>query len=104
MGANVWPCAFWPAPVEPAVRVTGRGPTNILLLQTERDPATPLSGALGMRAALGGRARMVTVDGGNHGAYDPSTPSCAVTAADRFLATGVLPARDLSCRPEPAGP
>ncbi|MFE2110546.1 alpha/beta hydrolase [Kitasatospora sp. NPDC059463] len=98
MGANVWPCAFWPAPVEPAVRVTDRGPANILLLQTERDPATPLVGALGMRAALGKRARMVTVDGGNHGAYDRSVPSCAVDAADRFLATGVLPARDLSCR------
>ncbi|MFE6867180.1 alpha/beta hydrolase [Kitasatospora sp. NPDC057692] len=101
MGANVWPCAFWPAPVEPAVRVTDRGPANILLLQTERDPATPLVGALGMRAALGKRARMVTVDGGNHGAYDRWTPSCAVTAADRFLSTGVLPARDLSCRPDP---
>ncbi|MER7701908.1 alpha/beta hydrolase [Kitasatospora sp. NPDC097605] len=101
MGANVWPCAFWPAPVEPAVRITDRGPRNILLLQTERDPATPLVGALGMRATLGERARMVTVDSGNHGAYDRWVPSCAVTAADRFLSTGVLPERDLSCRPSP---
>ncbi|WP_380284035.1 alpha/beta hydrolase [Kitasatospora purpeofusca] len=104
MGANIWPCAFWPAPLEPAVRVTDRGPANILLLQTTRDPATPLVGALGMRAALGRRARMVTVDGGNHGAYDRSVPSCAVTAADRFLSTGVLPERDLSCRPDAVPP
>ncbi|GAA1402158.1 alpha/beta hydrolase [Kitasatospora putterlickiae] len=104
MGANVWPCAFWPAPLEPAVRVTDRGPANVLLLQTTRDPATPLAGALGMRAALGKRARMVTVDGGNHGAYDPWTPSCAVTAADRFLATGALPERDLFCRPDATAP
>ncbi|MFD7734230.1 alpha/beta hydrolase [Kitasatospora phosalacinea] len=102
MGANIWPCAFWPAPAEPAVRVTDRGPAGILLLQTTRDPATPYAGALGMRAALGQRARMVTVEGGNHGAYDPATPSCAVRAADRFLATGALPAHDLSCRPDPA--
>ncbi|WP_051755159.1 alpha/beta hydrolase [Kitasatospora purpeofusca] len=101
MGANIWPCAFWPDPVEPAVRITDRGPANILLLQTERDPATPLTGALEMRATLGERARMVTVDGGNHGAYDRSTPSCAVAAADRFLATGTLPARDLGCAPDP---
>ncbi|MEV0190508.1 alpha/beta hydrolase [Kitasatospora purpeofusca] len=101
MGANIWPCAFWPDPVEPAVRITDRGPANILLLQTERDPATPLAGALEMRATLGKRARMVTVDGGNHGAYDRSTPSCAVTAADRFLTTGTLPARDLTCAPDP---
>ncbi|MGW4890982.1 alpha/beta hydrolase [Kitasatospora sp. NPDC004240] len=97
MGANVWPCAFWPEPLEPQVRVTDRGPANILLLQTTRDPATPYAGALEMRAALGGRARMVTVDGGNHGAYDPGAPSCAVTAADRFLTTGVLPRRDQFC-------
>ncbi|MFE1318247.1 alpha/beta hydrolase [Kitasatospora phosalacinea] len=106
MGANIWPCAFWPAPAEPAVRVTDRGPgreaANILLLQTTRDPATPYAGALEMRSALGRRAVMVTVEGGNHGAYDPATPSCAVTAADRFLATGALPAHDLSCRPDPA--
>ncbi|MBM7773278.1 pimeloyl-ACP methyl ester carboxylesterase [Actinokineospora baliensis] len=103
MGANIWPCAFWSAPVEPPVRVSDRGPANILLLQTRRDPATPYAGALGMRAALGGRARMVTVNTGNHGAYDPSTPSCAVTEAHRFLVTGVLPRRDLACEPDAPG-
>lgn len=101
MGANLWPCAFWPDPVEPPVRVTDRGPANILMVQTLRDPATPYAGALGMKRALGQRARMVTVDSGNHGAYDPVTPSCATREAHRFLATGVLPARDLFCAPDP---
>ncbi|GLZ42336.1 alpha/beta hydrolase [Actinokineospora sp. NBRC 105648] len=100
MGANIWPCAFWPEPLEPPVRVTDRGPTNVLLLQTLRDPGTPYVGALGQRRAFGDRARMVTVDGGNHGAYDPSTPSCAVTAAHRFLVSGALPAHDEFCRPD----
>ncbi|HEX6353273.1 alpha/beta hydrolase [Actinophytocola sp.] len=44
----------------------------------------------------------VTVDTGNHGAYDPSTPSCAVREVRRFLETGVLPARDMFCAPDPA--
>jgi pimeloyl-ACP methyl ester carboxylesterase len=102
MGTNIWPCAFWPDPVERPVKVTDRGPANILMIQTLRDPATPYRGALGMRQALGQRARMVTVDSGNHGAYDPSTPSCAVREAHRFLQTGILPARDQFCRPDPA--
>ncbi|MFI1379808.1 alpha/beta hydrolase [Embleya sp. NPDC020886] len=102
MGTNIWPCAFWPDPVEPAVRITDRGATDILLLQTTRDPATPYPGALSMRSALGKRARMITVDGGNHGAYDPEAPSCAVTRAHDFLSTGALPARDLFCFHDPA--
>ncbi|MGW6913446.1 alpha/beta hydrolase [Kitasatospora sp. NPDC054939] len=102
MGANLWPCAFWPEPVEPPVRITDRGPANILLVQTLRDPATPYSGALAMRGALGQRAQLVTVDSGNHGAYDPFTPSCATRETHRFLATGARPARGLSCRPDPA--
>jgi pimeloyl-ACP methyl ester carboxylesterase len=102
MGTNLWPCAFWRDPVEPPVKVTSKGPANILMIQTLRDPATPYLGALGMRKALGQRTRMVTVDTGNHGAYDPSTPSCAVREAHRFLRTGVLPARDLFCTPDPA--
>jgi hypothetical protein len=102
MGTNIWPCAFWRDPVEPPVKVTSTGPANILMVQTMRDPVTPYAGALGMRKALGQRARMVTVDTGNHGAYDPSTPSCAVREANRFLGTGVLPARDQFCAPDPA--
>ncbi|WP_092778602.1 alpha/beta hydrolase [Actinokineospora terrae] len=101
MGANIWPCAFWPEPLEPPTRVTPEGPTNVLLLQTRRDPATPYAGALGMRASLGPRARLITVDTGNHGAYDPTTPSCAITETHRFLATGTLPSHDLTCEPDP---
>nr|WP_042185280.1 alpha/beta hydrolase [Kibdelosporangium sp. MJ126-NF4]CEL16666.1 secreted hydrolase [Kibdelosporangium sp. MJ126-NF4]CTQ88982.1 secreted hydrolase [Kibdelosporangium sp. MJ126-NF4] len=101
-GTNIWPCAFWPDPVEPPVKVTGKGPANVLIVQTLRDPATPHVGALGMRSALGPRAKMVTVNTGNHGAYDPSTPSCAVRAVHNYLETGALPARDTYCEPDPA--
>ncbi len=104
VGANIHACAFWPDPVERPVRVTDRGPDNILMVQNVRDPVTAYDGALGMRRALGHRARLITVDAGNHGAYDPSTPSCAVTGANRYLVTGELPERDLFCEPDPVPP
>ncbi|WP_311922898.1 alpha/beta hydrolase [Microbispora sp. H10836] len=55
------------APDEAPVRVTAKGPSNVLLVQNLRDPATPYSGAPRMREALGSRARVVAVDSGGHG-------------------------------------
>ena len=41
------PCAFWPyQEAEPTTRITDHGPSNILLVQNERDPATPIEGAV----------------------------------------------------------
>src|SRR3954468_3865666 len=63
LGSNIWPCAFWQSrPTEPPVAITPDGPTNVLMLQNRRDPATPYAGALGLRAAFGDRARLVSVD------------------------------------------
>ena len=69
-GANVSPCAFWPAePVEPPAEITDEGPSNVLILQNLRDPATPLSGARELGEAFGDRARIVTADEGGHLTY-----------------------------------
>ncbi|MDH6711260.1 pimeloyl-ACP methyl ester carboxylesterase [Kitasatospora sp. MAA19] len=101
MPVNVMPCAFWPfAPAEPPVRVTGRGPANILLAQNLRDPATPYWGALKLRAALGDRARMVTVDSGGHDVYLANGNACGDAVVTDFLVTGRRPAEDVRC---PAG-
>ena len=63
--ANLLPCAFWPhRPVEAPVKVTDRGPRNVLILQNLRDPATPWISGRGLRQALGQRAAMVSVDQG----------------------------------------
>jgi pimeloyl-ACP methyl ester carboxylesterase len=101
MPDNIWPCAFWKRPVERTVRVDEDGPRNVLILQNERDPATSLASALGLRQVLGDRAAMVTLDHGNHMAYGLSPCVDAITHA--FLASGDLPARDRSC-PAPDGP
>ncbi|TXK39985.1 alpha/beta hydrolase [Nonomuraea sp. C10] len=101
--ANIRPCAFWPSgPIEAPVRVTDRGPSNVLMVQFLRDPGTPLAGARKMQRALGNRARMVTVDQGGHGVYLLGKNTCADTAVTTFLTTGKRPVRELACAAEPA--
>jgi pimeloyl-ACP methyl ester carboxylesterase len=102
MAANIWPCAFWPIERRtPPVHITDDGPRNVLLIQSLRDPSTPLHGALEMRAALGRRARMVLSDEGGHAiAYLYRRNDCASRAATAYLADGVL--RDTFCPREPA--
>jgi pimeloyl-ACP methyl ester carboxylesterase len=98
MPRNAMLCAAWPwAPKEPPVHVTDRGPSNILLVQNERDVATPVSGALKLRAALGRRAVMVTVDATGHDAYLDNGNACGDGLVSRFLATGERPTADTYC-------
>jgi pimeloyl-ACP methyl ester carboxylesterase len=96
--ANIYPCAFWPySPDEPATRISAHGPSNVLMVQNLRDPATPYSGALKMRGALGDRARLVTVDSGGHNAYLVNGNACGDRAVSAFLATGTRPGYDITC-------
>lgn len=96
--ANITPCAFWPSePVEPPVEIGDDGPSNILILQNRRDPATPLAGAREMKRALGDRARLVTVDQGGHLAYLVPGNTCADRVATRFLVSGQRPSDGRAC-------
>ncbi|MFD4246245.1 alpha/beta hydrolase [Streptomyces sp. NPDC058525] len=98
MPVNVLPCSFWKTgPVEPPTRITAEGPSNILMVQSRRDPATPYSGGLKMREALGGRARLVTVEQGGHGVYLGNGNACGDRTVTAFLTTGQRPAADTSC-------
>lgn len=98
MPVNITPCSFWKnEPVEKPTRITDDGPSNILMVQNRRDPATPYAGALNLRAALGDRARLVTVESGGHGAYLGTGNACGDRTVTAFLRTGQRPARDVSC-------
>ncbi|WP_158889157.1 alpha/beta hydrolase [Amycolatopsis anabasis] len=99
--ANISPCAFWPVdPIEPPVRIGGRGPSNVLIVQNLRDPITPLAGARSLRAAFGGRARLVTVDQGGHGVYLlVGQNRCGKDSVTNFLVHGTR--ADASCPAEP---
>jgi pimeloyl-ACP methyl ester carboxylesterase len=102
LGSNIWACAFWANPIEPPVPVTPLGPANgMLIVQNLRDPATPLPGALQMRAALGQRARMITVDQGGHAIYLLSPNSCANARVTDYLVAGTLPLSDTLCPADP---
>ncbi|MGA4801460.1 alpha/beta hydrolase [Streptomyces lavendulocolor] len=105
MPVNITPCSFWKhAPADRPTRISDRGPSNVLMIQNRRDPYTPHSGALRMRAALGDRARLVTVERGGHGAYLGSGDACGDAAVTGFLLTGARPAEDTVCpAPTPAG-
>ncbi|MEW2292621.1 alpha/beta hydrolase [Streptomyces sp. NPDC006743] len=99
MPRNAMLCAAWPYPPRQApVRITDRGPSDVLLVQNERDVATPLSGALKLRSALGRRAVMVTVNSTGHDAYLANGNACGDSTVSRFLATGRRPAADVYCR------
>jgi pimeloyl-ACP methyl ester carboxylesterase len=101
--AGIGPCAFWPDKrVEPPVRIGDRGPSNVLMVQNERDPGTPLAGAQELRRAFGKRATMVTADQGGHGVYPFGPNTCANDAVTAFLTTGQRPSQDLACAAEPS--
>ncbi|MEV6282711.1 alpha/beta hydrolase [Kribbella sp. NPDC051770] len=95
--ANIRACAYWPAPIEPKVRITDRGPSNVLMIHNLRDPATPLPLAARLRAAFGQRARLVTVDQGGHGAYVFAANKCGNATVTDFLVNGRRPATDKFC-------
>ncbi|MFE4663777.1 alpha/beta hydrolase [Streptomyces sp. NPDC056716] len=98
MPKNITPCTFWQNDQrEKPTRITSDGPSNILLIQNRRDPATPHFAASEMRRALGDRARMVTVERGGHGVYLGTGNACGDRAVTTFLTTGERPTGDVSC-------
>nr|WSX53850.1 alpha/beta hydrolase [Streptomyces sp. NBC_00974] len=99
--SNIKPCAFWQRPLEPATPMKTRA--DVLTVQNEWDPLTPLSSGQGLHKALRG-SRMVLARGGEgHGVYLSSPASCADTAINVYLSTGRLPAEDVTCENPPGG-
>ncbi|MFD3694873.1 alpha/beta hydrolase [Streptomyces sp. NPDC058646] len=98
--SNVMPCAFWQRPVEAATPMRTRA--NVLTVQNEWDSQTPLVSGQGLHRALKG-SRMVLVEGGEgHGVYLADPNSCANEHVNAYLATGRLPAGNVTCQNPPA--
>ena len=101
MASNIWPCAFWPFdPRDPVVDVGTQKGGKTLIVSSLFDPATPYDGAVAMRATLGSRSRLVSVEDGGHVLAFNGRNGCADAAASAFLAEGTLPARDVFCPAE----
>jgi len=96
--ANITPCAFWAfEPSEPPVPINDDGPENILVVQNERDPVTPLSGAKLIREKFDQRSTLVTADRSGHGVYVYGDSPCVDEIASDFLVDGTLPRKDVRC-------
>jgi pimeloyl-ACP methyl ester carboxylesterase len=89
MAANIWPCAFWHFdPRDPVTEIGRLDDGRVLIVQSIRDPATPLDGALALRARMGSRSRLVTTETGGHSLSFNDRNGCVDEAVGRFLATG----------------
>lgn len=102
--SNAWmnmPCAFWPYGAKQAPKVGGPGVPKILLFNAVGDPATPYAGALSMRRALNG-SKLVTVSGQtNHGQYLYENNACTMAYGTKYLMSGAMPAKDVTCLGNP---
>ncbi|GAA3879514.1 alpha/beta hydrolase [Saccharothrix violaceirubra] len=94
------PCAFWHRTPLKLRKPTGKGAPPILLVQSERDPATPIEGARRAHASLAGSRLVTVVDDGDHGVYG-SGNRCVDDIVESFVVDGVTPDRDLTCAATP---
>lgn len=104
--ANAWlnlPCASWPVEGGRAVDVgarPGSGLPPVLIVQSERDAATPYEGAVELHRRLPG-SRMITEAGrGSHGLIS-FWNECVTARVDRYLVSGAAGDRDVSCSGHP---
>lgn len=111
--ANAWlnlPCASWPVEGGRAVDVgahPGSGLPPVLIVQSERDAATPYDGAVELHRRLPG-SRMITEEGrGSHGLIS-FWNECVTARVDRYLVSGATGDQDVRCPghplPVPSGP
>ncbi|MFC0626057.1 alpha/beta hydrolase [Kribbella deserti] len=90
-------CAFWNH--EPQDRVADlQNAPQVLMLQSELDPATAYEGGLRTHRAISPHSRFVAVDDeGHHSLYFGVPASCIQDVGDSFLFNGELPNADVVC-------
>jgi fermentation-respiration switch protein FrsA (DUF1100 family) len=100
--ANAWmnlPCATWSTKQQTPLDVkTGKGLPPVLIVQSERDAATPYEGAVELHERFKG-SRLITEKGaGSHGVTGLVNP-CVNERVDTYLLTGKTDRRDVTCAP-----
>ncbi|MFI7311656.1 alpha/beta hydrolase [Streptomyces hygroscopicus] len=96
--SSVKPCAFWDRSAEPATVVNNK--VRSLVVQNEWDPQTPLPSGQALHTDLKGSKMLTVLGGEGHGVY-PSGNACTDGKVTDYLATGKLPAKDVTCRATP---
>ncbi|TQJ75305.1 alpha/beta hydrolase [Streptomyces sp. SLBN-31] len=93
------PCAYWDAPREKPTTI--RPDLPALLVNATGDPRTTYAGAEAVRR-MWPSSRLVTLRGADqHAVFGVYGSACADAAVDRYLATGRLPERDVTCQAPP---
>ncbi|WP_434587817.1 alpha/beta hydrolase [Streptomyces sp. A5-4] len=100
--ANAWmnlPCATWSSKQQTPLNVkSGKGLPPVLIVQSERDAATPYEGAVELHKRFKG-SRLITEEGaGSHGVTGIANP-CVNDRVDTYLLTGKTDRRDVTCAP-----
>ncbi|MFE5863975.1 alpha/beta hydrolase [Streptomyces virginiae] len=96
------PCAFWQRPLEPATPMKTRA--DVLTVQNEWEPMTPLATGQGLHRALKGSRMVLALGGEGHGVYLSDPTACADQPVNAYLSTGRLPAKDATCHNPPPTP
>ncbi|WP_078906477.1 alpha/beta hydrolase [Streptomyces sp. NRRL S-378] len=103
--SNAWmnlPCATWRSKQHTPVEVgAGRGLPPVLIVQSERDAATPYKGAVELHRRLAGSRLITEQNAGSHGVTSLTNP-CVNTRVDAYLLTGEVDAKDVTCAPHAA--
>ncbi|MDQ8706418.1 alpha/beta hydrolase [Streptomyces sp. LHD-70] len=103
--ANAWmnlPCATWGVKQQTPVEVkSGKGLPPVLIVQSERDAATPYEGAVELHKRLKGSRLITEKDAGSHGVTNAVNP-CINERVDSYLLSGKTDSRDVTCAPHAA--
>ncbi|MFD9360001.1 alpha/beta hydrolase [Streptomyces sp. NPDC060031] len=92
---NIGACAFWDRPREEPTRV--RRDVPALIVAATGDPRTTYKGSVALRSLLPS-SRLVTLEGANrHALFGRYGNTCVDNEVNRYLATGKLPTKDLTC-------
>ncbi len=100
--ANAWmnlPCSTWPVKQRTPLDVkTGKGLPPVLIVQAERDAATPYEGAVELHQRFKGSRLITERDAGSHGVTGLVNP-CVNDRVDTYLLTGKVDTEDVTCAP-----
>lgn len=104
-GTLLNPCISWNRPAVTLRTPNGQGVPPVLMVQNERDPATPIEGALRARDGFAGARLLTVTDEGDHTTYASGSPNdCVNDAVEDYLVDGVVPDRDTFCPGNPIPP
>jgi pimeloyl-ACP methyl ester carboxylesterase len=90
------PCAYWDRPNVQLKQPTGIGVAPTLMVQSVRDPATPLEGAQRAHRNFRNSVLLTVENEGDHGIYGFNN-KCVNDIVERYLVDGAPPAKDLTC-------